>query len=191
MGQVTPVPTAKRWGIRQMKSKHDVLYEGKFLKLFHYQGWEFVKRKDCTGIVVIAAMTDDRRVIFVEQYRIPLAKNVIELPAGLVGDTQEALKETMVTAAKRELLEETGYQAKRMKFMIEGPVSSGMSSQEIAFFKASGLRKTGTGGGDESENIKVHEIPLSKAHAWLNQMQRKGKLVDPKVFVGLYFLSQP
>ena len=173
-----------------MGSKHTVLYEGKFLKLFQYRGWEFVKRNDCTGIVVIAAMTDDHRVIFVEQHRVPLDQNVIELPAGLVGDTRASRKETMASAAKRELLEETGYQARSMSFILEGPVSSGMSAQTIAFYRASGLKKVSAGGGDETENIKVHAIPLAKAEAWLFGMRKKGKLLDPKVFVGLYFLRQ-
>ena len=171
--------------------KHKVLYEGKFLKLFQYEGWEFVKRSDCTGIVVIAALTPEKKVVFVEQYRVPLGKNVIELPAGLAGDMQSTRKETLVTAAKRELEEETGFRAKTMKFIIEGPVSSGMSSQQIAFFKASGLKKVSAGGGDETENILVHEVPLEKAAVWLSAMQKKGKLVDPKVFAGLYFLQNP
>lgn len=169
--------------------KHKTLYEGKFLKLLYYKGWEFVRRNDCTGIVVIAAMTDQKKVIFVEQYRVPLAKNVVELPAGLVGDMQASRKESMATAAKRELLEETGFQAGSMKFIMEGPVSSGMSSQQIAFYHASKLKKVSAGGGDETENIIVHEVPLKSAARWLKQMERKGKLVDPKVFAGLYFLQ--
>lgn len=174
---------------KYMKSKHKTLFQGKFLKLLYYKGWEFVKRSDCTGIVVIAAMTDDRKVIFVEQYRVPLAKNVVELPAGLVGDLYASRKESMASAAKRELLEETGYKAGRMEFVIEGPVSSGMSSQQIAFYRASSLEKVSQGGGDETENITVHAVPLKKAPQWLKQMQRKGRLVDPKVFAGLYFLQ--
>ncbi len=169
--------------------KHKILYEGKFLRLIQHAGWEFVKRKDCTGIVVIVPLTQDQKVILVEQYRVPLDKNVIEFPAGLVGDLKHIRKESMATAAKRELLEETGYQASRMKFILEGPVSSGMSAQQIAFFKAEGLKKIGPGGGDEKEDIRVHEVPLKKSCQWLFQMQKKGKLIDPKVFAGLYFLQ--
>jgi ADP-ribose pyrophosphatase len=171
--------------------KHTILYEGKFLRLLHYRGWEFVKRKDCTGIVVIVPITSDKKVIFVEQYRVPLGKNVIEFPAGLVGDLKHARKESMKTAALRELFEETGYLAKKMEFILEGPVSAGMSAQQIAFFRASQLKKMGTGGGDLTENILVHNVPLKKAAAWLFQMQKKGKLIDPKVFAGLFFLQKP
>lgn len=172
-----------------MKSKHTILYTGKFLRLLYYKGWEFVKRNDCTGIVVIAAMTDSRKVIFVEQYRIPLAKNVVELPAGLVGDMRASRKESMAAAAKRELLEETGYKAGKMRFIMEGPVSSGMSSQQIAFYHASSIQKVSQGGGDDTENIIVHEVPLKHAAKWLKRMECDGKLVDPKVFAGLYFLQ--
>lgn len=179
---------AKRWAINMTKRQHKILYEGKFLKLLYYKGWEFVKRNDCTGIVVITAMTDEKKVIFVEQYRVPLAKNVIELPAGLVGDRKASRKESMACAAKRELLEETGYKAGRMKFIMEGPVSSGMSSQQIAFYQASKLTKVSEGGGDETEDITVHQVPLKNAQRWLKQMERRGKLVDPKVFAGLFFL---
>ncbi len=169
--------------------KHTVVYKGKFLKVFTHKGWEFVKRNNCTGIVVIAPMTRDRKLIFVEQHRVPVGKNVIEFPAGLVGDLRHARKESMASAAERELLEETGYRAGKIQFMMEGPVSSGMSAQQMAFFCAVDLVKESEGGGDESENITVHAVPFSKADAWLKKMQRKGKLVDPKVYAGLYFLK--
>jgi ADP-ribose pyrophosphatase len=170
--------------------KREVIYAGKYLKLYKYKGWEFVKRNDCSGIVVIAAKTQDGKVIFVEQFRVPLGKKVIELPAGLVGDMCHTRKESMVTAARRELLEETGYKAKRIRFIMEGPVSSGMSAQQIAFFRAEGLTQVSEGGGDETENIKVHAVPLRRAAAWLRQMEKKGRLVDPKVYAGLYFLNE-
>lgn len=171
-------------------SKHITLYAGKYLKLLTHKGWEFVKRQDCTGIVILVAMTEDRKMVLVEQHRVPLGKNVIELPAGLVGDKKESCGESMASAARRELLEETGYLAKKMQRLIKGPVSSGMSVQQITFFKASGLRKMGKGGGDEMENITVHAIPLKKVEGWLTSMQKKGRLIDPKIFVGLWFLTR-
>jgi ADP-ribose pyrophosphatase len=169
--------------------KPKVIFEGKYLRFFAHKGWEFVRRKDCSGIVVIVAMTGERKLILVEQYRMPLDKNVLELPAGLVNDVRERSRETMAQAAKRELLEETGYRAKKMTFLIKGPVSAGMSSQEISFYQASGLRRVHQGGGDETENITVHEVPLKQLRTFLKRMEKKGKLVDPKIYVGAYFLT--
>lgn len=169
--------------------KHTILFNGKYIRVLGHKGWEFVKRNNCTGIVVIVAKTSQDKVIFVEQYRVPLGKRVVEFPAGLVGDLRHTRKESMVAAARREFLEETGYHARRVRFIMEGPVSSGMSAQEIAFFRAEELTRVSEGGGNDDEDIQVHEVPLKKAPAWLKQMQRKGRLVDPKVYAGLFFLS--
>ena len=63
-----------------------VLHEGKFMRLIAEGGWEYVQRGNCTGIVVIVAMTDDKKVILTKQYRPPIKKYCIEFPAGLVND---------------------------------------------------------------------------------------------------------
>jgi ADP-ribose pyrophosphatase len=97
--------------------------------------------------------------------------------------------ETMEAAARRELLEETGYQAEHLSLLIEGPVSSGLSAEIITFYQALDAVKVAAGGGDATESIKVHEVPLKGADLWLYEMERKGLLVDPKVYVGLYFLK--
>ena len=67
--------------------------------------------------------------------------------------------------------------------------ATGMSAQQIAFFRAENITKVSAGGGDASEKILIYEVPLAKAHAWLCAMQKKGKLVDPKVYSGLFFLQ--
>ncbi len=168
--------------------KKKILYEGKFLRVIGEGGWEYVKRKNCTGIVVIAALTRDKKIILVEQYRKPVGKNVIEMPAGLVGDIESQAEEKIETAAMRELLEETGYQAKKMKLLMHGPVSAGLSCEIISIYQAINIKKVSEGGGDETEDITVYEVPLKRAQKWLRQMEQKGKLVDPKVYAGIYFL---
>jgi len=95
----------------------------------------------------------------------------------------------MEAAARRELLEETGYKAEHLSLLVGGPVSSGLSAEIITFFQALDVVKKGPGGGDVTESIKVHEIPLKEADLWLYEMEQKGFLVDPKVYVGLYFLK--
>ena len=87
-----------------------VLAEGKYLRLVAESGWEWVERLNASGAAVIAALTDDRRLVLVEQYRIPLHARVLDLPAGLVGDEPGAAGEAMIDAARRELFEETGYE---------------------------------------------------------------------------------
>ncbi len=167
----------------------DILCQGKYLQLIREDNWEYVKRVNCSGIVVIVPMTKDKKVVFVEQFRRPLQAQVIEWPAGLVGDHASHASENIETAAQRELLEETGYEAKKLTWITEGPVSSGLSSEIITFYAALDLVKKGQGGGDSTEAIKVHEVPLAEAEIWLETMAKNGRLVDPKVYVGLYFLK--
>lgn len=166
-----------------------ILHKGKYLALIREDNWEYVKRTNCSGIVVIAAVTRDGKALFVEQFRCPVRAQVIEWPAGLVNDRAPHDPESMETAARRELLEETGYEAGKITWLAEGPVSSGLSAEIITFYGALDVVKKGPGGGDETESIKVHEVPLREADLWLYGMKKKGYLVDPKVYVGLYFLK--
>ncbi len=165
-----------------------ILHKGKYLDLVREGHWEYVRRTTCNGIVVIVPMTTNEKVVFVEQFRRPVEAHVIEWPAGLVNDRISQDPETMEAAARRELLEETGYEADQLFFLVQGPVSSGLSSEIITFYQALDVVKKGPGGGDATESIKVHEVPLKKADLWLHEMEKKGLLVDPKVYVGLYFL---
>jgi ADP-ribose pyrophosphatase len=97
--------------------------------------------------------------------------------------------EDKTAAARRELLEETGYYAERMEYLAEGPPSAGMSTEIITFFRARGLRKVDTGGGVGREKITVHEMPIAEARPWLASAVGRGCLVDPKVYTGLYFAA--
>ena len=166
-----------------------VLYKARHMTMVERDAWEFVIRNGITGIIVIVPVTDDRRLVLVEQHRIPVKANVIELPAGLVGDDGDP-DEKLSAAAQRELLEETGYEARCWQFLTEGPPSPGMSDEIVSFFLATGLRRVGKGGGVEGENITVHEVPLGELHDWLREQQRDGKMVDPKLFTGVYFAQR-
>ena len=167
-----------------------IITEGKFIRLFEMEGWEFVERNNCTGIVVIIAMTDDKKVILTQQHRLPVGRDVIEFPAGLVNDKGHQKKESLALAAKRELLEETGYAARKMIKIISGPVSGGFCGDLLTMFRAEGLVKKGKGGGDETEAITTHAVPLKEVDDWLKSMEQRGCLVDPKVYSGLYFLKR-
>ena len=100
-----------------------ILYKGKFLDLIREDNWEYVKRSNCSGIVVIVPVTKDGRVVFVEQFRRPVEAQVIEWPAGLVNDKTPHDPETMEAAARRELLEETGYKAEHLSLLVGGDPS--------------------------------------------------------------------
>lgn len=165
-----------------------VIAEGKYIRLINKAGWEYVERLGISGIVGIAAVTDEGNILLVEQYRPALAKHVIELPAGLAGDAPEFDGEDLSSAARRELLEETGYSASTMDFICEGPPSSGMSSEMITLFKASGLKKVTAGGGDETEELMLYEIPVDGIHQWLEHQRSSGKLIDLRIYTALYFV---
>ena len=165
-----------------------VAYEGRFVRYLIRDGWEYVERTNCTGVVIILAVTETGRLVFTEQYRIPVGRSVIEFPAGLVGDTKPGA-EDVTTAARRELLEETGYEAQRLTPLVGGPTSAGLTAEMITLVQATGLRKRSAGGGDSEEAITVHEVPLADVATWLKTMEVQGKLVDPKVYAGLYLLK--
>ncbi|MBQ7501603.1 NUDIX hydrolase [bacterium] len=170
-------------------SEKEVLYNGRFVNLVKTGRWEYAERsREVTGIVAIIAATDDGRVILVEQYRPPCQGRCIEFPAGLVGDKNDCPNESLEEAAIRELEEETGYKAASMTKVAEGPASAGITSEIISLYLAEGLEKVSAGGGDESENIQVHLVPLSEAYQWLQEKSAAGIHVDVKVYAGLYFL---
>jgi ADP-ribose pyrophosphatase len=166
-----------------------VLWEGKYLDMMSRGRWEFVRRRGASGVVGIVAVTDDRRLVLVEQYRPPVDRPSIELPAGLAGDIPGAHDESMIVAAKRELLEETGYEAAEMTSLVTGVSSSGLSDESITLMLARGLKKRTAGGGDASENIIVHEVPVGEVHEFLQSQAQQRKAIDFKIYSGLYLFQ--
>jgi ADP-ribose pyrophosphatase len=169
----------------------EILYAGDWLTLKRRGRWEFVERNNPEGAVIIVAVTPEDRVLFVEQYRVPILKFTIEMPAGLIGDAGHADDADIAATARRELEEETGWTCARIVPLHSGPSSAGMSTEMMHFVRALDLQKVGEGGGDETENIVVHEIPHAQAGAWLRRMAAKGYSIDPKLFAGLWFLEHP
>jgi ADP-ribose pyrophosphatase len=166
-----------------------VVAQGKFVRLIKRGRWEYASRTKVTGIVGIIAVTGDGKLILVEQDRPAVQKRVIEIPAGLAGDEEGQETEELAAAAKRELLEETGYEAARMEYLCEGPPSAGISDEVITLFRATGLKRTGKAGGVGGEDITVHEVALAEVPAWLAKRAKEGLTVDLKVYAGLYFAS--
>lgn len=174
---------------RKADPTDETRFSGAYLGIRERRGWEYATRTNATGVVVIVAVTPDREIILVEQHRIPVGRDVIELPAGLVGDEGEP-DEPSERAAERELWEETGYRARRLVHLSRCPSSAGMSDEMLDFYLAEDAVREGAGGGDASEDIRVHTVPLDEVDAWLARAQGEGKAYDPKVYTGLYWLER-
>lgn len=163
-------------------------YKGRYLSLLERDSWEYCSRSNASGVVGLVAITPEREIVLVEQYRKPVDAHVIELPAGLVGDHIDP-DEPVMKAAARELEEETGFAAAQMEHLMDCPSSAGMSDEVISFIGAKGLTRVGPGGGDASEAITVHLVPLAEVDSWLTRQQAAGKPLDPKIYAGLYWLQ--
>ncbi len=154
-------------------------------------GWEYVERTNASGIVLIVALTPDDKLLLVEQERPPVGARVIELPAGLAGDIPGSEDEALALAAARELEEETGYRAATIDYVTEGPLSAGLTTEVVTLFRGRGLERVGPGGGDASEDIVVHEVPVADVPAFLAEARSRGTMADPKIYAALYFLQNP
>jgi ADP-ribose pyrophosphatase len=162
------------------------LYRGKFLEYVRSGKWEYVRRERNAMPVGILAVTPEDRVILISQYRVPVEKTCIEIPAGLVGDGNSG--ESWQAAAIRELREETGYTAADMELLTQGPTSQGLTSECMIFARAIGVRKAGAPEPDGDEQIEVHEVPVREVPAFLKTQEAAGRMIDPKIFTALYFL---
>jgi ADP-ribose pyrophosphatase len=164
-------------------------WEGKWLRMRQRGRWEYVERTNDRGMaVIIVAITPDGNMLFVEQERVALERRTIEMPAGLIGDL--AAGEDATDAARRELLEETGWEAAQVVHLMTGPTSSGLTNEQVVFVRASGLRRVHAGGGDETEQIVVHEVPLAEAPRWLCARMAEGFAMDPKLWAGLWLAER-
>lgn len=164
-----------------------VLAETRFLRLIDRGGWYFVERPGLSGVVTLVALTDAGELLLVEQPRAPLRGRTIELPAGLAGDDAHTRGEPLVEAARRELLEETGYAARSIVPLADCPTSAGMTNEIVSFFLCTGLDRVGPGGGVDGEDIQVHRVPLEDVDGFLAGQAAAGKYVAAKVYAGLYF----
>lgn len=170
-------------------SQDQVHFRGRYLNLMEREGWEFASRSNASGVVVLIGVTVEGELLLVRQFRKPVGSDVIELPAGLVGD-QDDPHEGVLQAAARELEEETGYRPGRLEELISCPSSAGMSDEIITFVLCTELRRTGPGGGDASEDIEVIAVPLVDVDDWLDRQRAAGRPLDPKIYSALYWLSR-
>jgi ADP-ribose pyrophosphatase len=135
------------------------------------------------GSVVILAI-DERKpepsVLLIRQYRYAANQELWELPAGRIDEGEDAL-----TAAKRELAEETGYSAKEWKLALYYYASPGFLDETMSLFAARDLRK-GKATPEEDECIISKLVPLRKAVQWV----MSGKVLDGKAISGVLWAAQ-
>ena len=158
----------------------ELKWEGRFLTVRQQGSWEYAERKGEIGAAVIVAL-DGEDIILVEQYRIPVGKRCLELPAGLVGD--EAAGESTAEAARRELEEETGYRADTVEDLGLFYSSPGMTSESFTVVRATGLVRVGDGGGSPEEDITVHRVPLASVPGFLREKRAEGLGIDAKILL--------
>lgn len=158
----------------------EVMWQGRFITAKKQGKWEYVGRARGIKAAVILAV-EDGHVLLVEQYRVPLDANCIELPAGLIGDHDEG--EDTLTSATRELEEETGYRAESLEIVGEFFSSPGMVSESFTLVRATGLTKVGNGGGVDGENIIVHHVALGNLASFVTAKRAEGCVVDVKLLM--------
>lgn len=160
------------------------MWSGKYIRVLKQGRWEFVARTGDTSAVVILA-EHQGKLILIEQYRAPLGRRCLELPAGLVGD--EDRNATVEDTAIKELEEETGFTAERVERLGEFHSSPGMVTESFTLVRAHGVSKIGDGGGTEHEEIAVHLVPRDQIPAFIESRRREGVAVDTKLLLFLDF----
>lgn len=164
----------------------ETLFETPWIRLQRIGHWDFVRRPHADTCVGVLAITPANELILVEQFRIPVQRNVIELPAGIVGDEPEHLGESLADTAARELLEETGYRARTIVPLIASPTSAGLTTETIHLFLAKDLVREGDGGGTSIEEITVHHVPLAGFREWFRTKEEQGVCFDSKIHAALW-----
>ncbi len=163
-----------------MMETETIVWQGRFITTKTKGRWEYVSRARGIKAAVILAV-DTGHVLLVEQYRVPLGRNCLELPAGLIGD--EEAGEAVEIAAARELEEECGYWPGRVEVVGEFYSSPGMVSESFFFVRAHDLEKVSEGGGVDGENITVHRIALADVAAFIQKKRAEGVAIDAKLLM--------
>ncbi|MBS6502674.1 NUDIX hydrolase [Clostridium tertium] len=130
------------------------------------------------GACAVIAFLDSENIILVEQFRLPLNKTLLEIPAGKLNK-----KEDPMDCAKRELQEETGYVAKEIEYLGSIATAPGFCDEIIHLYKAWNL-SLGEKNEDEDEFTSVKVLNIND----LKEMIKKGEIIDGKTISVLSYL---
>jgi ADP-ribose pyrophosphatase len=159
----------------------ETMWEGRFISAVREGKWEYVRRTRGISAAVILAETGEGEIVLVEQYRIPIGRRCLELPAGLIGDDHS--DDNVEKAAARELEEETGYRAHQIQPLGEYYSSPGMVAESFTLVRARGLTKVGEGGGIEGEDIVVHHVPRADIVSFIEEKRDEGVGIDVRLLL--------
>ena len=162
--------------------KRTMIYHGKIIRLFRemleVDGRRMVRETvQHPGAVVIVPMLDRSRIVFVRQYRRAIARELLELPAGTLGRG-----ERRAACARRELAEETGWTARRLRRIAQFYAAPGVISEQLTVFLAQDL-SPGQSRPDPDELLRPIILTLPQALAKI----RSGAVCEPKMIIGVLF----
>ncbi|MBW6530160.1 NUDIX hydrolase [Sphingomonas citri] len=166
---------------RDADAPAETAWAGRYIEVKTQGQWEYVSRRNGIQAAVIVAIDASDRVVLVEQYRVPLGRRCLELPAGLIGD--ETAGEAVAAGAARELEEETGYRAGRIEELGFFYSSPGMNSEGFTLVRAHELEKVGPGGGEADEDIEVHLVPRAELTRFVLAKRTQGVAMDVKMLL--------
>ena len=135
---------------------------------------------DHPGAVAVIALTDAGELVMERQYRYPLGRDMIEIPAGKIDPGEDPL-----ATAQRELKEETGYTAAQWRHVATIHIAIAYSNERIEIYLAKDLRHEGAKLDDE-EFLEVFTLSPAAALAWV----REGKITDSKTVAGLFWAEK-
>ena len=161
------------------------IYEGAIINLRRDEvtvqnGTSYREIIEHNGGAVLAAVTDEGKMVMVRQYRKPAGRVMLEVPAGKIDSGEEPL-----SAAIRELKEETGYTATEVKFMTSFYPSVGYSEEVLYLYLCTGLEQ-GEPDPDENEAIDIEEMDVED----LFSMIMKGRINDAKTLVAVMMVRE-
>ena len=168
-----------------------VLAPGRYLTFVDDAGWEYVTRHGVTGIVVLVAITPAREIVLVEQYRAPVGKRVIELPAGIVGDVPGHERESLPSRRTASSLEETGFEASEMVELVARADRRGRVRRDGDVLR----RRAASGASARAAATTPRTSTCTSCRSRRSRRSSprsapRGCAVDPKIFAGLYLVGE-